>query len=177
MLELNIKTLNREYINVDQEDIYLLYPNCVAAIPKRFNTNHYIMYPEYFEDETKSGIIKGLYLTVQNNTNNIIFVITGGVIKLYNKLAYVKPQTFSVLKNNIRQTFSNNNTIYLNIKGVDNNITDPSTQNYEDFYFVLSDNIVSPTNENILNQTLYVLNKDANNNLYVDYDASVVYRL
>lgn len=177
MPELNVKTLNRDYLNIDSEDLYISYPNCMISTPKRFATINTFIYPELYDTSNRFGIVKGLYLTITQNNNQNIFNIEQGIIKADIRLIFIKENIFSVANQTILNTFPNYTNLYLNIRIVDNFVNDHNTDNYIDASFVIDTQIRSTINQNEIYLTLYNLHKNSDGSLTVNYTSSLQYRL
>lgn len=177
MPELSVKTLNRDYLNVDSEDLYISYPNCMVSTPKRFATINTFIYPELYDTNNRFGIVKGLYLTVTSNNDENIFRLTQGVFKADERLIFIKETIFTVTKQNILNTFSNYTDLYLNIRVVDNIINDYNTENYIDASLVIDTQVQSTINQQEIYLTLYDLYKNADGTITVNYNSSLNYRL
>lgn len=177
MPELSVKTLNRDYLNVDSEDLYISYPNCMISTPKRFATINAFIYPELYDASNRFGIVKGLYLTVTTNSTGNVFRLTQGVVKADSRLIFIKEVTFTVTKQNILNTFSNYTDLYLNLRVIDNIINDHNTENYIDASFVIDTQIQSLINQQEIYLTLYNLYRYSDGSISVKYDSSLNYRL
>lgn len=177
MPELSVKTLNRDYLNVDKEDLYISYPNCMISTPKRFATINTFIYPELYDANNRFGIVKGLYLTVTTNNEDNVFRLTQGIVKADERLIFIKETFFVVSKHNILTIFENYTDLYLNLRVIDNIINDYSTENYIDASLVIDTQVQSTINQQEIYLTLYDLYRNPDGSISVRYDSSLKYRL
>lgn len=177
MPELNVKTLNRDYLNVDSEDLYISYPNCMISTPRRFATINTFIYPELYDNNNLFGIVKGLYLTITQVNNQNVLKLSQGIIKADHRLIFIKETIFTVTRQSISNTFPNHTNLYFNIRVVDNFVSNHNTDNYVDASFVIDTQIQSTINQQEIYLTLYNLQKNTNGVLTVNYDSSLNYRL